>query len=170
MVEKWNYSSNRKTETVTGSIKKRYILYKTSFNSHRQGKYENKPNKISVLKDMFEKRASNKSCSCPVTRLGKYEALPWDEITQIAKIHRTHFMTGLVQVPKNHVNIKEPCLKEKVSVITMNHPYLYMETFGSVKETWHADLCWMSWRSSICLGFNYISKHWPGLINIILIA
>lgn len=70
------YSSNRKTETIIRSFKKLYILYKTSINSHRQGKFENKPNEISVLKHTFEKQASNKSCSCPVTRLGKYETLP----------------------------------------------------------------------------------------------
>lgn len=146
-------------------------LNKCLFDPHELGKVENKTNEInSVLKHRFEKQAPSESCSCPVTWLGKYEPLPRDEITQITKIHPTHFMMGLVQVPKNHINIKEPCLKEKASVITMNHLYLYMETFASVKETSNLALCWMSWRSSVCLGFNYISEHWPGLINILLIA
>lgn len=49
-------------------------------------------------------------------------------------------MTGSVQVLKNHINIKEPCVKEKASVITVNHLYVFMETFSSDRDTSYADL------------------------------
>lgn len=50
-------------------------------------------------------------------------------------------MTGSVQVLKNHINIKEPCVKEKAPVITVNHLLVFMETFGSDRDTSYADLC-----------------------------
>lgn len=149
------YSSNRETATMRHSMKTLPILYKgpltpTSWEILKQNQW----NQQCLKRHIWKKKLLMKAVD--VMWLGKSETLPWDEITQITKIHCTHFGMGLVQVLENHIDMKRTLCEIKSCC---HHYESSLFVYGNI---WLR--CWMSSKSSVYLSFNYISKHWPGLI------